>query len=130
MPSNVEGWLKRAEEFSPRAATGFKSGEALNFATSMATAFYGPNSQQVEMIKRRADSIPKEKGNAHIMVYEFAAGCIANMVAEIKGGLVQQIRLGIVGEVLADLIGMAREALAENSVQVSACWLLQHSKTS
>jgi|SRR5882762_191583 len=74
------------------------------------------------MIKRRADAIPKEKGHAypHIMVYEFATGCITNMVAEMKGGLVQSIRLGIVGEIIADLIGMAREALAGNSVQVAA----------
>jgi uncharacterized membrane protein YeaQ/YmgE (transglycosylase-associated protein family) len=122
MPSNVDAWLLRAAEFSPRSATGFKSGEALTFAISMATALYGPTSQQVEIIIRRADSIPKEKGNAypHIMVYEFAAGCIANMVAEVKSGLIQSIRLGICGEILADLIGMAREALGESSVQVAA----------
>lgn len=77
----------------------------------MAAAFYGSSSPQVEMIKRRADAIPRAKGNAypHIMVYEFATGCIANMAAEIKGGLVRSIRLGIVGEIVADLIGMARE---------------------
>jgi hypothetical protein len=87
----------------------------------MATAFYGSGSQQVEMIKRRADSIPKEKGSAYpeIMVYEFAVGCIQNMVAEIKGGLVQDVRLSIVGEVVADLVWMAREALERKSVPVA-----------
>ena len=123
MTLNVEGWLQRASQFERRAtASGFTSGEALSFAISMASAFYGPDSNQVDMIKRRAESLPREKGNAypHIMIYEFASGSIANMVAEIKGGLVGSIRLGIVGEVIADLIGMAREKLAQSSVQVAA----------
>jgi hypothetical protein len=123
--TNVEGWLKRAASFGGRVgslAAGRSSGQALTFAISMATAFYGSSSQQVEMIKRRADSISKEKGSAYpdIMVYEFAVGCIQNMVAEIEGGLVQNIRLGIVGEVIADLVWMAREALDEKSVPVAA----------
>ena len=42
------------------------------------------------------------------------------MVAEINGGLVRNIRLGIAGEILGDLIFMAREALGENAVQVAA----------
>jgi len=122
MPTNVEGWLKRAEEFGPRCSGNKQSGEALLFAISMATAFYGPGSPQLEMIKRRAEALPKEKGNAypHIMIYEFAVGAIRNMVAEIKSGRVTGRRLGIAGEVLADLIAMAREALNENAIQVAA----------
>ena len=42
------------------------------------------------------------------------------MAAEIKSGLVQSIRLGVVGEVLAELAAMARDALDEKSVQVAA----------
>jgi uncharacterized membrane protein YeaQ/YmgE (transglycosylase-associated protein family) len=125
MVPNVDGWLERASSFGGRVgslAAGRSGGEALAFAISMAAAFYGSGSQQVEMIRRRAETIPREKGSAYpeILVYEFAVGCIQNMAAEIKGGLVQNIRLGIVGEVLADLVSMAREALNERSVSVAA----------
>jgi uncharacterized membrane protein YeaQ/YmgE (transglycosylase-associated protein family) len=125
MIANVEAWVERAASFGGRVgslAASRSAGEALTFAISMASAFYGSNSQQVEMIKRRADSIPKEKGSAYpeIMVYEFAVGCVQNMVAEIKGGLVQNIRLGMVGEVVADLVWMSRQAMHEKSVPVAA----------
>jgi hypothetical protein len=125
MSINTDVWLQRASsqlEQRRMAPSGSQSGEMLNFAISMATAFYGPTSPQVELIKRRAEAIPKEKGNAypHIMIYEFAHGAVTNMVAEIQGGLIQNMRLGIAGEILADLIGMAKDALAENSVQVAA----------
>ena len=121
MPVNVEGWLKRAQEFDA-TGRGRHSGEALQFAISMAVAFYGPNSQQVEIIKRQAAMIPKEQGSAYpdMLIYEFALGAIRNMVEEIKAGLTQNIRLGIAGEILADLIGMAREALDINAVEVAA----------
>ena len=125
MVPNVEGWLERATSFGGRVGTlaaSRKSGEALTFAISMATAFYGSGSPQAETIRRRADSISKEKGSTYpeIQVYEFAAGCIQNMAAEIKNGLVQNMRLGIVGEVLSDLVSMAREALDGKSVSVAA----------
>jgi hypothetical protein len=106
-------------------SAGPKSGEALTFAISMASAFYGPSSQQVEVIKRRVDSIAREKDtNPQLALYEFASGCIKNMAAEIKGGLVKGVRLRIVGEILADLLGMARDALAERSVEVAAVLLV------
>jgi hypothetical protein len=125
MVANIEGWLERAASFGGRVGTfaaGQKSGEALTFAVSMGTAFYGANSPQVEAIRRRVESISKEKGATYpeIAVYEFALGCIHNMAAEIKSGLVQSIRLGVVGEVLADLVAMAKDALNEKSVQVAA----------
>jgi hypothetical protein len=121
MAINAESWLKRAAEFNPHGNT-VTSGEALQFAISMACAFYGPASQQVEMIKTRAADIPKQKSGAYpeILIHEFAYGAIRNMVAEINAGLVQNIRLGIAGEILGDLIFMAREALGEKAVQVAA----------
>jgi hypothetical protein len=121
MPINIDAWLKRADEFGP-SGDSRTSGEALQFAISMACALYGSGSQQVEIIKGRAAAIPKEKGCAYpeILIYEFTFGVIRNMVAEINSGLVQNIRLGIAGEILADLIAMAREALDENAVEVAA----------
>ena len=63
MAINVESWLKRAAAFSP-SGNSLTSGETLQFAISMACAFYGPGSQQVEMIKTRAADIPKQKEDA------------------------------------------------------------------
>lgn len=125
MVANVDSWLGRTASFQNRVgslAASRQAGEALTFAISMATAFYGATSQQVETIKLRSSSIPKEKGSAfpEILVYEFAVGCVHNMAAEIKAGLVQNIRLGIVGEVLADLVSMAKDALNGGSIQVAA----------
>jgi hypothetical protein len=118
MPINTEKWLERAQSFSGRvgmlnAAT--KSGEAGSFAISMATTFYGATSQQVEALRRGYEKYGNDGDR-----YEFAKGSIANMVAEVKGGLVQNIRLTIAGEILADLIAMAHEALDEKAVHVSA----------
>jgi hypothetical protein len=42
------------------------------------------------------------------------------MAAEVRDGLVQNIRLGVVGEVLADLVSMARDGLEQGSVPVAA----------
>jgi len=121
----MDGWLARAAEFDGHVGAliaSRKSGEALTFAISFASAFYGPSSPHIEIIRRRAESISKEKGSAYpdILLYEFAAGCINNMAAEIKGGLTQRIRLGVVGEVLADLLSMAKEALSDKAVHVAA----------
>lgn len=98
MPVNVEGWLKRAQEFDA-TGRGCHSGEALQFAISMAVAFHRQNSQQFEIIKSQAAMIPKENGSAHpdMLIYEFALGANWNMVEEIKAGLTQNIRLGIAG---------------------------------
>ena len=77
MAMNAESWLKRAAEFSPNGNS-ITSGETLQFAISMACAFYGPASQQVEMIKTRAADIPKQKSGAYpeILIHEFAYGVI------------------------------------------------------
>jgi hypothetical protein len=118
MPINVEKWLERAGSFTGRVGmlnAPNKSGEAVSFAISMATTFYGANSQQVESLRRST-----EKYGNDVDRYEFAKGSITNMVAEVKSGLVQNIRLAIAGEVLADLIAMAHEALDEKAIHVSA----------
>jgi hypothetical protein len=118
MPINAEKWLDRAQSFSGRVGqlnAAIKSGEAVSFAISMATTFYGAGSQQVEALRRASDKYGNDVDR-----YEFAKGCIANMVAEVRGGLVQNIRLTIAGEILADLIAMAHEALGEKAVHVAA----------
>ena len=118
MAMDVNAWLERAASFSGRVGmlnAAVKTGEAATFAVSMATAFYGPQSQQLEVIKRQLDKHANDVDR-----YDFARGCINNMAAELKSGLVQNIRLSIAGEILADLINLAREALVERATPVAA----------
>ncbi len=118
MAINVEKWLERAQSFTGRVGlmnAAVKSGEAVSFAISMATTFYGATSQQVEALTRNTNRYANDVDR-----YEFAKGCITNMVAEVNSGLVQNIRLTIAGEILTDLIALAHEALDEKAVHVSA----------
>jgi len=124
MPINADEWIQRAEQFAPAASVSFSaSGGALLCATSMATSLYGPDSQQLATINRRVDILEKEKGSAAYnsnLIYQFAVGRMASMVADIRSGLVGSLRLGVVGEILADLIGLAREALDQKNIHVAA----------
>jgi hypothetical protein len=117
LPLNVDNWLKRAEAFQPSMANNMIAAEALQFAVSMAVAFYGQSSPQLEMIQARYTRNPKDSS---IVIHQFAIGAIRNMVAEIQGGLVENVRLQITGEVLADLVALARDALAKGTVHVAA----------
>ena len=118
MAIDVNAWLERAASFTGRVGmlnAPIKCGEAATFAVSMATAFYGPQSPQLDVIKRQL-----EKHQNDVDRYEFARGCISNMAAEVRSGIVQNVRLSIAGEILADLITLAREALSERAIPVAA----------
>jgi hypothetical protein len=98
-----------------------RSGEALAFAISMASTFYGANSPHAEALKSSADNLSKSKeSHAPARLYEFASGYITNMAAELDSGLIENLRLRLTGEILSDLIGMAREALADHTMHVAA----------
>lgn len=118
MAPNVENWLKRAREICNGWRGGDSSSAALMFAISITTAFYGPSSSQLEMIKARVAAI--EGNQAEWDIFQLSCGAIKNTVAEINAGLITSIRLSITGEVLADLIIMAQEALSERKVAVAA----------
>jgi len=72
------------------------------------------------MIKQQTAQMSGSRGDYFMSLYEFSQGCITNMAEEIRRGLVQNLRLRVAGEVLSDLIGMAKEALAEKSIEVAA----------
>jgi hypothetical protein len=118
MPANVEQWLKRAKEFDLNEWQGHggHASEALQFAISITSAFYGPASPQLEILKRRAATDKQ----GFFDVYQISSGAIKNVVAEIEAGLITAIRLEITGEVLGDLTAMAQEALSENRNAVAA----------
>jgi len=118
MPENTEQWLKRAEEFrlNDWRGDGAHSSEALMFALSITSSFYGLDSPQLDILKKRSATDKQDYWD----VYQIASGAIANAVAEIRAGLITKIRLNITGEVLADLTIMAQDALAEGRIQVAS----------
>jgi hypothetical protein len=121
MAINTDAWLQRARTFQGRVGllhAPQQAAEAVVFAVSMATEFYGVTSQQVQTITQQADNLTKRKDD--IVLYEFAKGWIKNMAAEIEAGLIQNLRLSITGEILTDLLALAREALSNNTVPVAA----------
>jgi uncharacterized membrane protein YeaQ/YmgE (transglycosylase-associated protein family) len=123
MAINADEWIKRAEQFERKSiVSATDSATAHLCVTSMAASLYGENSQQLAAINRRVEAIGKEKGTGNIptMIYQLVVGSMASMAADIKSGLVGSMRLGIAGEVLADLIALAREALDQKNVHVAA----------
>jgi hypothetical protein len=54
-------------------------------------------------------------GGVPVQLCRHARGAITNAKAELQSGLVGSLRLQVTGEVLADLVGMAKEILAEGT---------------
>jgi hypothetical protein len=86
------------------------------FALSMLAHFYGPNSVQVRAYMQGADNISRNKkeGLAH-QLFMHARGAISRTVLDLENGVVTNLRTSIQGELLGDLIGLAKEALSRNT---------------
>jgi hypothetical protein len=86
------------------------------FAISMLTYFHGANSAQVRAYMQRADNIYKDKssGPAH-QLFLHARGTVSGLVRELNSNLVGNIRSSVQGELLGDLVGLAKEALSTNT---------------
>jgi len=118
MTAAIESWQKRAREICDGWRGGDSSSEALMFAISITTAFYGPFSSQLEMLKARAGAITGSQ--AEWDIFQLACGAIKNTIAEIHAGLITSIRLNITGEVLAELTTLAQESLIADKPEVAA----------
>lgn len=111
----VDSWLKRAEE--ALQLTGWEASPQLcHFATSMLAFFYGPSSPQMHAHQDYMSSLQKKGTGSHTSdQYEHCTGVVKGTVAEIKAGLIRNTRTEVEGEVLSDLIGMAKEILSDSS---------------
>ena len=113
MPNNVEAWLQRAQEVLGK---GHISREAIAFAPSILTALYGPKSAQLEAFEHRMQEISRSgKENADYQRLDIAFSTIQNVIAEAKNGLIVDLRSQIAGEVLAELVGLGKEILADDT---------------
>jgi hypothetical protein len=120
MKFDSAAWIKRADEFSMRGHSVSQAGasEAVQFATSILTALYGQKSPQFERFSAGCDAISKMKpgtGNIAMELNRHALGTIANCKAELEGGLIANLRVQVTGEVLSELISLAKEILNEKT---------------
>jgi len=115
MPNNSDAWLARAKAI---LAGNQPSGEEIQFAISLLTAIYGPQSPQLAgytvVLAQIAKSAANPLNAAHHQK-QHARGAIRNVVAEIEGGLIVSLRAQVAGEIFSELVGLGKEILADNT---------------
>ena len=119
MLDNSDSWLKQATEMltnSPHS-TGVGS-EAVQFATSMLTAFYGAESPQLTQFRAGCEAIAKSAPNPtnmdhHLRLHAF--GAIRSARTELEAGLIVRLRVAVAGEILAELIRLAKEIMVDRT---------------
>lgn len=117
MIGDCELYKKRTDELlhKGREMTG---SEAIQGATSVLTALYGPQSPQLRQFRDGCDAISKSSPNPANMQHNLRAhaiGTLKNAKAELEGGLIVSLGLAVAGEMLAELIRVAKEVLAERA---------------
>ena len=110
MTFDSAAWINRAEEILGKSGSDYRAAsEATQFATSMLTEFYGPASPQLKqfldgytMISKRVNS------NIPVALRLYSHGAIENVVKELQGGLIANLRVQVTGEVLAELASLGK----------------------
>ena len=112
---DMETWIKRADEVLAKASSVHNASEQMQFATSILATFYGSESPQMKTFRDTADGILKSKAAIEHPLQMHACATIRNVRAELKAGLIQNIRALIAGENIAELLAMAKDVLGGNS---------------
>jgi len=115
MPNNTQAWIDRAEKLLGGAGS---QAEVIQFGTSLVSAVYGPQSPQITAYNTALAQIAKSSSGVVPMIHNqhaHADGVIRNVVAEIKAGLITSLRAQVAGEIFVELMGLAKEALGEQS---------------
>ena len=111
---NSEAWSKEAEAILKRTAGKTNNemvasaSELAHFATSMLTALYGVESPQFRRFREGLETVPSS-------FFAHARGVIAAANAELKAGLIVRLRVTVAGEILTELIRLAKDVLEERS---------------
>lgn len=117
MVDNSDLWLKQAEQMLQKGIRG-NSSETVHFATSMLTALYGQESSQLAQFRAGCTAIAKTAANPANMDYHLhlhAIGAIRGTKAELEAGLIVSLRVAVAGEILAELIRLAKEILSDRT---------------
>jgi hypothetical protein len=118
MANNADGWKKQAEEaINDYRET--KNGRIVPFAISMVAAIYGPDSPQLSALNATLERTGKDKDlgmGGNLFQQGLAAlNVIENTIKEIDHGLIAKLRTQIAGEILSDLLTLAKESLEDQS---------------
>lgn len=120
MIENSDTWKKRAAEILKKGAVADQAiaSEATQFATSLLTAFYGSESTQLREFRAACEAISTQKVAPSTIAFylcSHAHGAIQNAAAELDAGLIANLRVAIAGEVLAELVRLAKEIMADRN---------------
>src|ERR1017187_8450712 len=122
--NDFEAWAKRADEILAGGTGGGgpqEASEAYHFATSMLTALYGAGSPQVQALRANAEASMNRKDGPprYTLMYQFALGVIENTKREVDAGLIMNLRVLVAGELLADLLRLAKDVLGERTEEAT-----------
>ena len=118
MIDNSNLWLKQAEEMLQKGSGPAAGAEAVHFATSMLTALYGPESPQLTQFLAGCAAIAKSAHTPEGMNFPLlmhARGAIKGTKAELEAGLIVRLRVAVAGEILAELIRLAKEIIVDRT---------------
>jgi hypothetical protein len=110
----TEAWVTRANAVLGTHDTA----QTVQFANSLLTAMYGPESTQIKTFTNALAQIAKVAANATNCAHNqmlWANGTIRNVLGEIESGLIVNLRALVAGEVFAELVGLGKEILADGT---------------
>jgi len=99
-----------------RASYYAASGEVHQFTVSLLAFVYGQESPQMRAYQADVGAISKSKdGSVPGQMFDLAQGTLRNVKAEVEGGLVENWRAQIAGELLAELVRLGKEILSDEA---------------
>ncbi len=85
-------------------------------ALTMMTMLYGPKAEQITVLLKRIDDLRQyDPPYREQYVARAVSGTLQNLSSEVQGGLLSSLERRVTSDVLADLIQLARAALAERT---------------
>jgi hypothetical protein len=112
---NVNNWLARANELLQQSVSTATAGERIAFATSFLAAFYGPESVEMKVFRQSLDNIERSKEAVGHRLELHARGTIKAVKPAVESGLIKSVRTLLSGEIVGDLLAIARERLDDDS---------------
>jgi hypothetical protein len=112
----VDAWVKRANEVL--VMTGWEALPVTHqFSLSLVAAMYGPSSVQFRGLREYIDAALRntKNGDPDRQIAAHARGAIESTLADIKAGLIVDARAQIQGEVIGELVMLAKDALADKT---------------
>lgn len=109
---DVANWLKRADELINQSLRADPA-EGMQFATSMIAEFYGSNSPQMKTFRQGIEIAGKWKDTSALKAH--AVFTIKSIKENIEAGLIKHVRATIAGEIITELISLAKERLSDAS---------------